>query len=991
MEVPMPKVFALITALWLLFICLTAAVRLTPLENFDSGSVTLVSWANEDIQPDAWILDSDTPDGSSYSLKLSGNTWKLQQIIPYAIDSVGVIQVKVKPTPGSSSNIAKVQGIGFTDGVHQLFYSFAGNRVLDIESWVPVYQGAFTSGQWNTYQLPVASDWQAFWGYLPVLNGIIYINDLDDISTSRTVLFDAIEDVSTDLPVPPRASISWSIPTYRNTAVQFSSLITDPDSNVFTYQWDFGDSTYSTLANPYHLYTNQSNHPWTVTLRVTDDTGKFGYAATEINLEQGPSDLPVTMNFVGDIMLARRYESAGGIIPTQGVNAIFAPSKPYFGDAADINVANLEVVLSNVGTPHPTKSIVYRGSPANISGLVYAGIDVVSSANNHTLDYGLSALQQMQGLLTDAGIKYSGSGANSYEAYTPTFVNRKGLNIALLRSCDRTGQYNNAQPFLQAGYNKPGFAYMTPYYVQQQLEEVDEVADLKIVEMHGGSEYSLTPGSGYDKSNPFLSDDQDEDYNYRNDVPHQWDIALRHSAIDSGADLVIVHHPHIIHGLEVYQNKLIAHSLGNFVFDLDYPETMPTMILYADAYPSGFKNFRVKPFFIDAYIPKPATGQLGTYILDYLAQRSRDLNTRLWVDREAMLAKVLMDEDNPAISTNAFSFPQNLTNHQGALNFSTPIKLPRRGSISGITSIEPAGDIQIRLGNETIWYGNFEDEGGASIWTPPAYETAAPFDGARSAKLTASGTSSTTSTISDKCKWYDNTVKYTLQGWIKTENAGAANIIIRYYSSRTTGTTVGTENISTNITGSTGWTYYFKEITIPSNAYYYDIRLSLTGGGSTSTAWFDNVGLIEWTGWTEATSLSEINWPNNYYYLQAQTQDCLKSFTIYLNEKSYTAQERVVAVRSAKPKPALRISPNPFNPDTRISCYLPSRGETEINIYNLKGQLVRNLVKDNLDSGDHSFLWDGTDRDKRLVASGIYLIRINSGGAIATSKAILMK
>ncbi len=991
MEVPMPKVLTLIIAMWLMFICLPAAVRLTPLENFDSGSVTLVSWATEDIQPDAWNLDADTPDGSSYSLKLSGNTWKLQQIIPYAIDSVGVIQVKVKPTPGSSSNVAKVQGIGFTDGVHQLFYSFAGNRILDIESWVPVYQGAFTSGQWNTYQLPVASDWQAFWGYLPVLNGIIYINDLDDISTSRTVLFDAIEDISTDLPVPPRVSISCSIPTYRNTAVQFNSLITDPDSDVFTYQWDFGDSTYSTLANPYHLYTNQSDHPWSVTLTVTDDTGKFGYAATEITLEQGPSDLPVTINFVGDIMLARRYESAGGIIPTQGVNAIFAPSKPYFGDAADINVANLEVVLSNVGTPHPTKSIVYRGSPSNVSGLVYAGIDVVSSANNHTLDYGLSALQQMQGLLNDAGIKYSGSGANSYEAYTPTFVNRKGLNFAFLRSCDRTGQYNNAQPFLQAGYNKPGFAYMTPYYVQQQLAEVDEVADLKIVEMHGGSEYSLTPGSGYDKGNPFLSDDQDEDYNYRNDVPHQWDIELRHGAIDSGADLVIVHHPHIIHGLEVYQNKLIAHSLGNFVFDLDYPETMPTMILYADAYPTGFKNFRVKPFFIDAYIPKPATGQLGTYILDYLAQRSRDLNTRLWVDREAMQAKVLMDEDNPAVSINAFSFTQNLTNHLGAYNISTPIKLPRRGSISGITAIEPAGDIQVRLGNETIWYGNFEDEGGASIWTPPAYETTSPFDGARSAKLTASGTSSTTSTISDKCKWYDNTIKYTLQGWIKTENAGTANIIIRYYSSRTTGTTIGTENINANITGSTGWTYYYKELTIPSNAYYYDIRLSLTGGGSTSTAWFDNVGLIEWTGWAAASSLSEINWPNNYYYLQAQTQDCLKSFTIYLNEKSYTIQDRVVTARSAIQKPTLRISPNPFNPDTRISCYLPMRGETEINIYNLKGQLVRNLVKDNLDSGDHSFLWDGTDRDKRSVASGIYLVRIKNAGVIATSKAILMK
>lgn len=986
----MPKASYLITALCLLLASLSAAVRLTPLENFDSGSVTLVSWADEDIQPDSWALDTDTPDGSAYSLKLNGNSWKLQQITPYAIDSVGVIQLKVKPTPGSSSNVAKVQGIGFTDGVHQLFYSFAGNRVLNIETWVPVYQGAFTSGQWNTYQLPLASDWQAFWGYLPILNGIIYINDLDDISTARTVLFDAIEDISTDLPVPPRVSISWTTPTLRNTAVQFSSTVLDPDSAVFTYQWDFGDSTYSAIANPYHLYTQQADHPYTVSLVVTDDTGKVGFASTQITLEPGASDLPVTMNFVGDIMLARRYESAGGIIPTQGVNAIFAPTKPYFGDAADINVANLEVVLSNVGTPHPTKSVVYRGSPSNISGLVFAGIDVVSSANNHTLDYGLSAMQQMLGLLNDAGIKHSGSGANSYEAYTPTFMNRKGLNIAFLRSCDRTGQYNNAQPFLQAGYNKPGFAYMTPYYIQQQLEAVEGVADLKIVEMHGGSEYSLTPGSGYDKGNPFLEDNQDEDYSYRNDVPHQWDIDIRHGAIDSGADLVIVHHPHIIHGLEVYQNKLIAHSLGNFVFDLDYPETMPTLILYADAYQDGFRNFRVKPFYIDQYIPKPVSGQLGYYILDYLAKRSRDLNTRLWIDREAMEARVLMNEDNPAVSTSAFSITQNLVNHIDTNNFTAPIKLPRRGSISEISSVEPAGEIQLRLGQETIWYGNFENEG-SSLWTPPAFETAAPFDGARSAKLSTTGTSTATSTIPNKCKWYDNTIKYTLHGWIKTESVGAANIIIRYYANRTTGTTIGTESVTASISGNTNWTYYFKELTLPSNAYYYDIRLSVTAAGSAATAWFDNVGLIEWTPFSSASELATVNWPNNYYYLQAQTQDTMKSLSISLNEKSYNSLPPNPSYQPNRPKPTLQVSPNPFNPDTAISCYLPQAGNARIKIYNLKGQLVKTLVDDNLAVGMHRFIWDSRDDNKRSVASGMYFIRVESNGETALRKAVLLK
>jgi poly-gamma-glutamate capsule biosynthesis protein CapA/YwtB (metallophosphatase superfamily) len=87
--------------------------------------------------------------------------------------------------------------------------------------------------------------------------------------------------------------------------------------------------------------------------------------------------------------------------------------------------------------------------------LVYAGIDVVSIANNHTLDYGLSALQQMQNNLRQNGIAFSGAGADSYEAYSPIIMSRNGLSFAFLASSDRTGQYNNAQPYLQADITNP--------------------------------------------------------------------------------------------------------------------------------------------------------------------------------------------------------------------------------------------------------------------------------------------------------------------------------------------------------------------------------------------------------------------------------------------------------------------------------------------------------------------------------------------------------
>ena len=85
--------------------------------------------------------------------------------------------------------------------------------------------------------------------------------------------------------------------------------------------------------------------------------------------------------------MGRRYEDDDGIISTQGVEALFEPTRDLLGMAADLSVANLEIPLSDQGYPHPTKSIVFRCAPENVSGLIYGGIDVVSLANNHILDY----------------------------------------------------------------------------------------------------------------------------------------------------------------------------------------------------------------------------------------------------------------------------------------------------------------------------------------------------------------------------------------------------------------------------------------------------------------------------------------------------------------------------------------------------------------------------------------------------------------------------
>ncbi len=85
------------------------------------------------------------------------------------------------------------------------------------------------------------------------------------------------------------------------------------------------------------------------------------------------------------------------------------------------------------------------------------------------------------------------------------------------------------------------------------------------------------------------------------------------------------------------------------------------------------------------------------------------------------------------------------------------------------------------------------------------------------------------------------------------------------------------------------------------------------------------------------------------------------------------------------------LYPNPFNPDTRISYEIAQDSYVSLNIYNLKGQLVKKLVSDRLTAGKHDVSWHGTDDNGRPVSSGIYFIRLNNKGLVKVHKAILMK
>lgn len=92
------------------------------------------------------------------------------------------------------------------------------------------------------------------------------------------------------------------------------------------------------------------------------------------------------------------------------------------------------------------------------------------------------------------------------------------------------------------------------------------------------------------------------------------------------------------------------------------------------------------------------------------------------------------------------------------------------------------------------------------------------------------------------------------------------------------------------------------------------------------------------------------------------------------------------------PTPQIQSNyPNPFNPSTTIAFSIPETGRVRVSVYNIKGQKVKDLLNTEMTRGTHSLVWDGKDANSRNVASGIYFIKLESGGKTSIRKAMLMK
>ncbi len=301
----------------------------------------------------------------------------------------------------------------------------------------------------------------------------------------------------------------------------------------------------------------------------------------------------VTLAAVGDVMLSR---TVGEGIAEDGPGYPFAEADGLL--RADIVFGNLECVLSERGTAAP-KGFTFRAPPGAVVGLRDAGFTVVSSANNHAMDFGAEGLVDTLDALGQAGVLAVGAGRGRDAAHAPVIVRRRGMRIAFLAYGAFYEEPAYGRSEQEAGPTSPGIAWGEADIIAADVTATARVADVVIVYLHAGVEYSGEVDGV------------------------QRDLA--HAAIDAGASLVLGSGPHVLQAIEYYGDGVIAYSLGNFVFDFDeqdhavpgLPSAFSGVLLVAlDR--SGVRGFEFRPAVIGTNRPAPATGESAARVSDWL-------------------------------------------------------------------------------------------------------------------------------------------------------------------------------------------------------------------------------------------------------------------------------------------------------------------------------------------------------------------------------------
>ena len=249
-------------------------------------------------------------------------------------------------------------------------------------------------------------------------------------------------------------------------------------------------------------------------------------------LEEKITATEIRLGFVGDIMLGRGVYEA---VAAYGYRYPWGDMLPYL-HKVDFLLGNLEMVFTDA-TTQAAKVFTFKAPPSAVQTLAEAGIDLVTLANNHSLDFGVSGLMESLTVLERAQIQTVGAGATYAMAQRPAIMSVNELRIGVLGMTDN-------EPGWAAGRDTPGTWYLP---VERLDEAKDAVAllrpqvDILIVTMHWGPNNRVQPSDAF--------------------------VDFAHALIDAGVDIFHGHSAHVMQGIEWYNDKLIMYDTGDFVDD----------------------------------------------------------------------------------------------------------------------------------------------------------------------------------------------------------------------------------------------------------------------------------------------------------------------------------------------------------------------------------------------------------------------------------------
>lgn len=303
---------------------------------------------------------------------------------------------------------------------------------------------------------------------------------------------------------------------------------------------------------------------------------------------------------VGDIVLQTKDDEN----PFQSVKQTFADKDILFG--------NLETVLSNEGKK-AEKAVVLYTSPDKAVYLKEAGFDVLNVANNHIMDLGPKGCSETLEVLNQNGLNFIG--VSNHKFIKPwAIIENKGLRLGFLG-------------YLQGGLNDPQSGVIIrgidEAEIIRDIEILSPQCDLVIISLHWGIEKVFYPS------------------------PKQ--VVLAHKLIDTGATIVLGHHPHVVQGIERYKDGLIAYSLGNFQFEFDPEEcsgqrdkrTNQSVILSLELSKDGLEAYDIIPVMIDEHFaPYMPVEEKRDEIRHFISKISepislKTLNERWWFEEIA--------------------------------------------------------------------------------------------------------------------------------------------------------------------------------------------------------------------------------------------------------------------------------------------------------------------------------------------------------------------